>query len=102
MANPYGKWVYDDVWWIYANVANGNRPLIHDEPGGFDEIYQPGRRSNDPIAAFNLGAISAIFLQGATYHCTSCIEAQSLPQIQAEAARQFFKGFNSTARDLRQ
>jgi hypothetical protein len=53
------------------------------------------------VAAFNLGAVSAIFLQGATYHCSACIEAISLPNIQAQAARQFFLGFNATARDRR-
>lgn len=72
-----------------------NRPVINDEPIGFDELdgSQTGRqRFNDPDIALTFGVLSRIMEVGTTFHCQSGLKCEELGPVQLKCAQDFILG----------
>jgi hypothetical protein len=86
------------VWFAIHGYSEGadsfagtQRTTINDEPYGFAEENEPGRRTNDPSIAYLMG-VGCAYGGGGTAHCTDGIQAVVLRPIQAECARRFLAG----------
>lgn len=89
----------EDMWWVGEGVgSNGQQfsptmPVIHDEPIGFSDVNQPGRRSNDPYVARVLGQTGAAFGCGSTFHSDAGIQSDLWsPQVDL-CARTFYGSY---------
>ena len=49
-------------------VSIGNKPTMNNEPIGWAEAAQPGRRSANPNVAFAMGVMSRLFVSGVVSH----------------------------------
>jgi hypothetical protein len=64
----------EDMWYVgEGSGPNGlhqypTRPVIHDEPIGFSDVNQPGRRSNVPYLARVMGLTATAYGAGGTFH----------------------------------
>ena len=86
----------EDMWFVgqgitsdgesYANQA----PIIHDEPIGFAEVSQDGRRSTDPDLARTLALSGIAFGSGATFHSDAGVNSVLLGPVQRVCAEAFF------------
>ncbi len=71
----------EDMWYVGEGWGPGGAyqypviPVVHDEPIGFSDVNQPGRRSNDPYVARVLGGSSSEFGAGVTFHCDYGIQS---------------------------
>ena len=75
--------------WGTPEWGGTQQASVDDEPMGADEVDQPGRRSNDP-ARFKELARSITWGNGATFHCTDCIQSILLGPLQHASAVEFF------------
>ncbi len=86
----------EDGWYVGEGVAaNGQvfsptMPVVHDEPIGFDEVEQPGRRSSDPYVARVVGQSSAAYCAGATFHSSAGIQSEMWGPTTDLCARTFY------------
>jgi len=62
------------------------------EPIGFADIEDPGRRANDPQAAYRLGADSAIWGAGGVYHSETGVASTLFTPTQRACADAFLRG----------
>jgi len=85
-----------DAWFVGNGVdENGNptghaHPCIIDEPIGFAEAEEPGRRSNDPELARILGHTSLSHGQGGTFHSGAGLTSQFWGPITEVCAHAYF------------
>ena len=89
----------EDMWYVgqgitsdgvrYANQA----PIVHDEPIGFAEADQPGRRSTDPDLARTLALSGLAFGSGATFHSDAGVNSVPMGPVQRRCAGAFFGEF---------
>lgn len=84
------------------NVSNGyDKPAMNNEPIGWAEVDEPGRRSNNPNIAFTMGALSRGFEVGLVSHADHGLECDPPGPNQIachEAAVAGFKVFGTDAR----
>lgn len=67
-------------------------PVVGDEPIGFDEVDQPGRRSANENEAFGQGATGRVIDVAITFHYEAGLRALPPGPIAAGAARAFIAG----------
>lgn len=97
----------EDAAWVgwgvdaSGHVYSGPKPVVHDEPIGFSEVDQPGKRSNSPELSRQMGASSATFCDGGTFHSDYGIRSDGWsPQVDA-LARVFFAALDgATAQEV--
>lgn len=78
---------------VYIHGTNGlTGPLVIDEPLGFAETDQPGRRSNDPRLAYRLARHYATECAGAVFHNDSGMRGQTMSPKIRECAEGWQRG----------
>lgn len=88
--HPWPKWLIDlNDQITYITTAFG-KPVVLKEPMGFDEINQPGKRSNDPDCAEAMGGTAEY--GGILLHTTAGVSCDGLGPITKQCAGRFFKG----------
>ncbi len=86
----------EDMWYVGEGWGPAGpyqypvAPITHDEPIGFDEVDQPGRRSNDPYVARVLGQTSSAYGAGGTFHSSAGITSDFWGPRTEVCARAFF------------
>lgn len=90
------------VWFAINGYSEGNdsfpgtkRATVNSEPYGFDEVNDPGRRTNDPAIAYLMG-VGCKYGAGGTAHSTDGIQAVLLRPLQVECVKQFLAGLQGT------
>jgi len=87
---------HEDAWFVGEGIdANGAvtgvpHPIVMDEPMGFGEVDEPGRRSTDPELARVLALTSIAFGNGGTFHSEAGLRSQLWGPTQERCARAFF------------
>ncbi len=72
----------EDMWYVGEGWGPAGAyqypviPIVHDEPIGFADENQPGRRSNDPYVARVIGGTSIEYGAGVTFHSDYGIQSQ--------------------------
>ena len=80
-------WQEDDHGWHQVALW---APTVHDEPIGFAEVGQDGRRSDDPDLARTLALSSLAYGAGATFHCDAGVRGELMGPRQRLCAQVFF------------
>lgn len=78
----------EDMWYVSQHIPP--KPIVHDEPIGFDEVDIPGKRSTDDRLASQLAVTSCLLGSGATYHSTAGIQSELWGPIQERCAKAFY------------
>lgn len=87
----------EDGWWIAdGRLGDGPRvgsphPLIFDEPIGFAEEAQPGRRANDTYSAQAIALACRAYGAGCTFHSDQGINSELWTGRTLTAAQSFFR-----------
>ena len=91
----------EDMWYVSQGGAWSNEvatypPMIavHDEPIGFAEQAQDGRRSSSPALAATLGAAAKELGQGGTFHSDDGIYSRLYSPRTRSCALAFFQGLS--------
>lgn len=77
------------------------KPVMNNEPIGWGETFQPGRRSNDPSIAFCMGALSRGFEVGLVSHAEHGLECDLPGPVQTQCHLAAVHGFNIYGTDAR-
>lgn len=91
----------DDMWFVQAGLEerpgqgfvpmDKSAPCVGDEPMGFDEHEQPGKRSTNPELARSLAFSGRAYGQGATFHSSAGILSQPFGPVTMRCAQAFFE-----------
>ena len=89
----------EDMWYVGQGVTSDGwryaepAPIVHDEPIGFAEVPQDGRRSIDPDLARTLALSGIAFGSGATFHSDAGVNSVLMGPQQRVCAKAFFGEF---------
>jgi len=92
------KWLTDvpNTTALYDGLAGRIRPmagpLVHWEPIGFDEVNQPGKRSNEPWKANALAYMAMRFTDGVAFHGDDLLFCRKMRSTTYQCAVQFING----------
>ncbi len=75
--------------------ASYRRPVMNNEPIGWGEVNQPGRRCADPSIAFCMGALSRGFEVGVVSHAEHGLHSMPPGPVQAECHRALIRGWTA-------
>jgi len=73
-------------------ASRGGQATVAGEPIGFADEFDPGRRANDPLAAYRLGADSALWGAGGVFHSDSGTASAIFTPTQRACAEAFLRG----------
>ncbi len=95
----FSKWRADvgpssEVYYGVEGESEPNFPIVADEPRGFATDNDPGRRSNNPAYAYQIGWLYGTFLNGAMFHSTNGVYSELFDDVTLKCAIQFLKGCN--------
>lgn len=97
---PKVTWSAEDAWYIGDGKLpdrprhGSPHPIVHDEPIGFAEDAQPGRRANDTHAAQDI-ALGGRMLSGATFHSDQGINSELWTGKTLMCANAFYRVMNA-------
>lgn len=80
---------------VYNGVMGNppvNHPIFVNEPRGFASENIPGKRSNEPRYAYQIGWLYHIFLNGSVFHSTNGITSDLFDEITERCAYSFVIG----------
>lgn len=84
------------------NVSNTyDRPVMNNEPIGWAEVAEPGRRCANPAIAFTMGALSRGFEVGLVSHADHGLECDDPGPVQTQCHQAAVRGFRVYGVDTR-
>lgn len=89
----------EDMWYVGHGITvdgrtyAATRPIVHDEPIGFAEYEEPGRRSTNPDLARTLALSGLAYGSGATFHSTDGLNSRLCGPTTRRCAEAFFGEF---------
>ena len=78
----------------YPGFPGTRQATVAGEPIGFSQNNEPGRRSNDPAAAYRLG-VGCVYGAGGVAHSDSGIRGEIATGVERECIRAFLRGINN-------